>query len=386
MRPQRFDSLDGLRGVAALTVVVFHFFSAYVPGLLSDQTDTPWWGSDTPLAVLFNGGFAVSVFFVLSGFVIANSAAQRKAPFVVNVLRRYGRLAVPVAASTVIAWALLAASPHTVAQLKAAQPHIWLNQTYDGTEPDLWAAVRSGFIDVFANGYSYFNNVLWTMQIEIVGSIAIYAIYGLASPRFQFALLVAMALAAVVVGWPEYSAFALGGLMREALAADRLPSRFAWAALAFGVVVGAMTPGYPSRLGLPLSDEGQFALGESHKVWQVLAALGLVYAVLGLPWLGRCLSSRPLRFLGGISFGVYLVHAPLLYTVFATPYLAVRTDPAAVAALLLAFLAVAVTAGYGFTRAVDQPTIGALRRLRLRRWRLGAAAQQPVDSTHANCP
>jgi peptidoglycan/LPS O-acetylase OafA/YrhL len=118
---QRFDSLDGLRGLAALTVVVFHFFSAYVPGLLADQTDTPWWGSDTPLAILFNGDFAVCVFFVLSGFVIANSAAQGRTAFALNVVRRYFRLAAPVAASTVIGWARLAAHRRPAEGRRAAQ-------------------------------------------------------------------------------------------------------------------------------------------------------------------------------------------------------------------------------------------------------------------------
>jgi peptidoglycan/LPS O-acetylase OafA/YrhL len=315
------------------------------------------------------GPLGVQVFFVLSGFVIANSAAERNTPFAVTVLQRYVRLAVPVAASVIIAWMLLAASPHTVAQLKAAQPHIWLDQTYDGKEPGLTTAIRDGFVDVFLQGYSYFNNVLWTMQIEIIGSVAIYAVYGLAGRRFQIAILFAGALAGVIIGLPEYSAFALGALMREAVAAGRLPSRFAWVALIFAVAVGAMMPGYPSRLGLPLGDEGQFALGQSHKIWQVLAAMALVYAVLGLPGIGRWLSSRPLRLLGEISFGVYLVHAPMLYTVFAPLYLAVRASPEGVAALMAVFLIAALLVGYVFTRVVDQPTIGLMRRLRFLRWR-----------------
>src|SRR6185437_7755900 len=132
---QRFGSLDGLRGIAALTVVFFHFFSAYVPKLLPEQVADPWWGSDTPLALFYNGGFAVSVFFVLSGFVIANSASKRHLPILFNLLSRYFRLAMPVLAGTLFGWALLALSPNTVAQLKAVENHAWLNWVYDGHEP-----------------------------------------------------------------------------------------------------------------------------------------------------------------------------------------------------------------------------------------------------------
>jgi peptidoglycan/LPS O-acetylase OafA/YrhL len=282
----------------------------------------------------------------------------------------------------VIAWALLAASPHTVAQLKAAEPHIWLAQTYDGHEPGLAAAIRSGVVGVFVDGYSYFNNVLWTMQIEILGSVAIYVIYGLGPGRFRIAILVGAAVAGVIAGLPEYSAFALGALMREAVAAGRLPSRFAWAALVFAIVFGAMTPGYAGRLGLPFGDDGQFALGVSHKVWQTVAAVAMLYAVLGLPRLGAGLGSRPLRFLGAISFGVYLTHVPMLYTVFVPAYLAVRANHGGLAGLLLVFLVVVTGAGYGFTRLVDQPTIAFLRRVRLRLapWRaLPATSGLQVD-------
>ncbi len=53
--PDRFVSLDGLRGVAAIAVMLFHISLGYMPG----------------------GYLAVDFFFCLSGFVIALACGKR---------------------------------------------------------------------------------------------------------------------------------------------------------------------------------------------------------------------------------------------------------------------------------------------------------------------
>lgn len=59
----RFEILDGLRGVAAIIVVMFHLFETY---------------SDGPCSQIFNHGYlAVDFFFILSGFVIGYAYDDR---------------------------------------------------------------------------------------------------------------------------------------------------------------------------------------------------------------------------------------------------------------------------------------------------------------------
>ncbi|MGC9151345.1 MAG: acyltransferase family protein [Microbacter sp.] len=60
---QHFDILDGLRGTAALLVVVFHLMEASFP----DPAKNP----------LHHAYFAVDFFFILSGFVIGYAYDQR---------------------------------------------------------------------------------------------------------------------------------------------------------------------------------------------------------------------------------------------------------------------------------------------------------------------
>jgi hypothetical protein len=75
----RLPSLDGLRGVAALIVVVHHTLltvpslsvAYFLDGPAAVRGSKAWWLSWTPLHLIWAGGEAVIVFFVLSGFVLA---------------------------------------------------------------------------------------------------------------------------------------------------------------------------------------------------------------------------------------------------------------------------------------------------------------------------
>ncbi len=59
----RYEILDGLRGVAAVIVVIFHLFETYSKGL--------------PYQILNHGYLAVDFFFVLSGFVVGYAYDDR---------------------------------------------------------------------------------------------------------------------------------------------------------------------------------------------------------------------------------------------------------------------------------------------------------------------
>ena len=61
---QRYEILDGLRGVAALMVIIFHFFELYSFGDPSKQ-------------IINHGYLAVDFFYVLSGFVLGYAYDDR---------------------------------------------------------------------------------------------------------------------------------------------------------------------------------------------------------------------------------------------------------------------------------------------------------------------
>src|SRR4051794_34229374 len=107
---QRLAGLDGLRGLAALFVVVNHIFLRTFPGYPKDRA--PFWAG-----WFIYGRFAVVVFIVLSGFSLALAPSRHgwRLDSVTRFAYRRARRILPAY------WAALAFSP-PLAWLLLAQP------------------------------------------------------------------------------------------------------------------------------------------------------------------------------------------------------------------------------------------------------------------------
>lgn len=362
----RIAAFDGLRGVAAAIVVLFHYLCLLHPSLTPSMSEQVHWLADTPLHVLWNGRFSVAVFFVLSGFVMAAAAERRRNALIANSITRYLRLALPVTASCLLAWGWLTAFPDSAQSMKdtIAAPSRWLAFTYQ--EPILppWYAVADGMAANFVRGYSRFNNVLWTMQIELLGSLAIFLLYAFTQGLARLLSLVAAGAAVLLWFSDAYMGFVFGAALYEAHRRDLLrtaPVVVSVAALGAAVVLGGPGEGVHLRLGLPDVPE-QWHLGRSRGVMLGIAAALLIYAVLTLPLLARALVRPIPLFLGRISFGLYLVHVPPLYTIVAWAYL--QGVPEIVLGLI--YVVSVVVLAWAFTLIVDEPSLRWISALRTR--------------------
>jgi len=365
---QRIAALDGLRGIAAFVVVVFHYLCFLYPSFIPDFSTDPVEIADTPLGILWNGPFAVSIFFVLSGFVLAGAADRRRNLIVSSLVTRYLRLAVPVLASVLLAWTLLKIWPTATASMQAAleDPSPWLNHTLQGDIPSIYAAFYDGLVGNFRWGGSPFNNVLWTMRIELLGSVGIFIIYWLTYGRVR---LTALALAGVLLilapslEFVPYLAFVLGALIYEAhvRGAFRNPSiQAGLLALFVGILLGAPGRGFAERWEFPVIS-GRLAVGEPQGIVPVVAAALILFAVLSLRPVAMVLTTAIPQWLGRVSFSLYLVHVPILYTLIAAAYLQIDWPPALLA---LCYMALALGLAHVFTLAVDEPCLRILKRVR----------------------
>lgn len=162
VRFARRVALDGLRGSAALVVVLFHA-SLELPNFsASTYTGTVF---DlilfTPLRVVFQGGEAVHLFFVLSRFTLP-FLLKRLRPISLRYLAsRAVRLFVP-------AWAALVLFMGTTILLG-------LNS---GVSPDFgpWQKVLRDFMLVLGpeSGTDWILGVLWSMAFEIIFSLSLF--------------------------------------------------------------------------------------------------------------------------------------------------------------------------------------------------------------------
>lgn len=94
-------ALESLRGLAALIVVFCHIASGFYPAMVIGPVAAKAHSSfekfvlSTPLNMFINGSFAVTCFFVLSGFVLSYGYFSRSTDLVAASIKRYFRL-VPV--------------------------------------------------------------------------------------------------------------------------------------------------------------------------------------------------------------------------------------------------------------------------------------------------
>ncbi len=361
IKKERLTHLDGLRGVAALVVIAHHYCLAFAPAMQPFRARTPHWLFDTPLAIFYNGSFALAIFFVVSGFVVANAGAAGKSPLPVNLIVRYLRLAIPATVSVLFALVLLNLFAGWPRALNGLLPNFWLQQTYwDGT-PGLGYALWHGIYGVFVSGGSLFNNPLWTMRTELIGSFAVFTVYAFTRGWGRPVAVIALCAIAVWQNQGQYLTFGAGALLRELWAAERLPRQGALIALGVGVLLGAPLQQAAMRFGF--KDAGFFGdLGAVLGLTAIAAGALIVYAVLASPSLRAILSARIPAFLGRISFGLYLVHVPLIVTIGALAYVELAPANAFGLALGLAVLiAASVLLAWAMTRWIDDPLVRALR-------------------------
>jgi peptidoglycan/LPS O-acetylase OafA/YrhL len=304
----RYVLLDGLRGLAAMSIVIHHFTAA------SGQRE-----------LFASASIAVDFFFCLSGFVIAHAYHRRLLAgmtFVEYASRRLVRLYPMYAVGLVlgvVAMALGKMQGLTDMDWDDIREAAFLNFVY---VPYL----NSNFVQFFEQrlvGTLFpFNNPAWSLFFGIVANF-IYAavirrssfIPALLMGLSAYALVWAMALFGEAPGWGARNM--LGGFPRVFFA-------FFAGVVIFQLQGRAAGLPRPNSLGLALFIASIFAMprfeGHSH-YWlaATLLAMPLLVALASRATVPRgSLAARLCEYSGAVSYPIFCVHFPLLLLFAAT--------------------------------------------------------------------
>lgn len=306
-----YPLLDGFRGVAAITVVWFHLFEAYATSHLDQRIN--------------HGYLAVDFFFILSGFVIGYAYDDRWKKMTVRdfLLRRVIRLHPMVVAGALIGAVMFYTQGCSVWDVSAVS----VGALVAATLLNALLIPSTPGSEIRGLGEMYpLNGPSWSLFFEYVGNV-LYAlvIRKLATrPLAVLVFLAGCALAAFAV-WGPYGDVCVGFAMTgDNMLGGSLRLLFSFSA---GLLM--------SRVFRPVRIRGAFWIGSAAFV--ALAAMPRIGGAENLwtnglfdtfcfavafpliVWIGASgkttdkTTTRICKFLGDISYPLYMVHYPFIY-------------------------------------------------------------------------
>jgi peptidoglycan/LPS O-acetylase OafA/YrhL len=386
----RLGFLDGLRGIAALQVVALHYAQAFFPaiGLLDKGLMQESWEIyfiNSPLFFLFDGYLSVYVFFLISGCALTYAFGAQPFALLAGLMRRVVRLGLPMAAAVIFAFAVLSLIPkaHIEAGLLSGSAG-WLAVVGPPTL-DLSTVAREILLGGLFAGHAgetllpgnwasllhlpppsqSINAPLWTLHLEFFGSVLVML---LVAVRAAWGRKIHLALCLLIlpfIGIKPLALFVIGHLVAPLPLSPRWRALTrhvgvrlaALLALAAGIATSAHgLSGLPSLLQW-LHRSAHLPRIDPFHAHGLIGAVTIFFGLLAIPRSYRILSARPLRWLGRISFSLYLTHFPILFTVTSAVYVAASGGTGAAVLATAAGIALSIGIAIAFERWIDRNAI-----------------------------
>lgn len=295
MDGRRIASLDGLRTIAILAVIAFHYCYRWGPPL-NPESLYPYGTALAGLPGVRLGQYGVHLFFVISGFVIALTLerCRTRREFVV---RRYARVAPAMLLCSAITFAAMQVIPRAPFPERAA-----------------WFASALTFIDPVtlnriapALDFHSIDGVYWSLYVEVQFYVLACLVYFTAPRRFgmYLGLLSAIACWLLIVRIPLASPISNNLL---------IPLFLPWFVTGIGFHALALRADWP--LGALLISVGTlellalYAAGvpDAVPIGVVVAVPILFAAAIWFRPVARLLAAGPMARIGVASYGLYLLH------------------------------------------------------------------------------
>jgi peptidoglycan/LPS O-acetylase OafA/YrhL len=319
-KPVRFSELDSLRGLAACTVVLGHFWC----GLGAAASIAIGY---TPLRFFVSAHCAVILFFVLSGFVLALPYERsQKLAYWKFTIKRVCRIYLPYLAALILAVTMNYFYHCLVTN------EVWINQTWNQKPNGHLIIQHVLFLGDYA--WAAFNTAFWSlvyeMRISLIFPFLAIAVFRLRG-QWMLGLAVLSSLLSVHNGricsllhlnppaiqttdtLHYLSFFILGAVLarnREVVKAGygRLPLFFLFFVISLAIAL------YYSMLPVPAFTNVILPERKMEEWGIALGSLVIIALALYCEPFKKFLNHAVVNYLGRISYSLYLVHGTVLFT------------------------------------------------------------------------
>lgn len=288
--------ITGLKGISCVFIMIGHFLGLYkyaqhfVPGFSLLDTIL-----NSRISFVLDEGYWLYLFFYLSGYLVAKSQVKTVKDVVLKSINRFFRFAFPILFSYLVIYLISIFIGFHNSDTKNLFECFWF-QKYYADHYSIIDVLR-GPIDVLFLGNHLLNTPYWVLREMFASSIIIYIVkycYCILSKKNEtlcFCVLMAITFASFAVSSVVFACL-LGMLISIYEDVEGILKKPC-------VAVGILLMSLMQYLAL------------DHYVINTFF-LFLIILAPKVHFIDACLSLKPFKFLGEISWGIYSFHWPLM--------------------------------------------------------------------------
>ncbi|EHJ8051985.1 MULTISPECIES: acyltransferase family protein [Escherichia] len=360
-------SVEGVRGLACLMVVLSHLSIIFFPYLHTGDTKIIKSSFDAvtrdlPIGFTYSGTSAVYIFFVLSGYILTSvifrsGCISKKSAKM--LLERYVRLLIPVSASIIICAIVVNYFPFN----KYWVPWIW-SLGKDG-DLSVIGVLKNSLYGSILKGDSSINMVTWTMQVEFYGSLLVFLISPISIFIKKAPLILSLIAVLIIINFNDknaygYASFLFG--MAICLCGSYKNKVIGYAILIASLYLAGFK--YNHYLYAWLK-EFSLSINSIEKInlyllFNLLSGIGVVYSLCKIGVMSWFSESKIMVFLGKLSFSAYLIQMPVFYCLSGPVYHESRkimSDSSACLSAVLISVVMLYACSYIFYLLIDRKSI-----------------------------
>lgn len=324
METKKLVYLDGLKGIGCVVVFLTHFVFAFYYGMYHYQPESCHLPGNldiaigkSPLNLFYNGNSAVRLFLILSGYLLCRSffLTGDKRRLAESAKKRYFRLMPAVLVVNVVIYFCMRLGLYQNARAAVPAGSAEWFAGFNAFPPSFSDMLKESLFGCFLFGTNDYNGVLWTLQMLFLGAYLDYILAALVS-RLRVRWLIYGVLAVLLLR-TDFLGMFLGYVLCDFMHTDWAWRRklcgcrpLNWCLFAAGLYFMA----YPSS-----------GFGYEGTIWAILpfvfvnyyhifGVLCFVFSVLNLESVQKFFSGKVFRYLGRISYSLYLIHFPVIAT------------------------------------------------------------------------